>query len=295
MSHQGCRPRSANVSSPKSWVRRHPTARRRPARHLARSVIRGARHLPAGAASIDPRHPSVPQRRSLPVSCLDAHGSSRLYRANHAGSRALARRTSPRVTTSIFSTMGECNGKVRSTPTAVGNLANGVGLTGSGTGAGNHDALEHLHTGLVAFDDLHVNLHGVAGAEFGNVVAQRGGVDGIEVFIVASLPASATSRPRLCGVEPSSCVPCGRRRTGRPSVPHPPRTPANGRLGQGEARSALGVGEVGAPGTRSFLGLLSAPCVDPHDHRTAASGTSGPARWAVWWTGPSRAAIVDLC
>ena len=63
---------------------------------------------------------------------------------------------------------------------AVGNLANGVGLTGSGTGAGDHDALEHLHTGLVAFDDLHVNLHSVASAEVGNVVAQRGGVDGIE-------------------------------------------------------------------------------------------------------------------
>ncbi len=63
---------------------------------------------------------------------------------------------------------------------AVRNLANGVGLTGSGTGAGDHDALEHLHTGLVAFDDLHVNLHGVASAEVGNVVAQRGGVDGIE-------------------------------------------------------------------------------------------------------------------
>ena len=63
---------------------------------------------------------------------------------------------------------------------AVGNLANGVGLTGSGTGAGDYDALEHLHTGFVAFDDLHVNLHSVASAEVGNVVAQRGGVDGIE-------------------------------------------------------------------------------------------------------------------
>src|SRR5262249_12434970 len=47
----------------------------------------------------------------------------------------------------------------------VRNLADGEGLADAGQVVRDHDALEHLNALLVAFDDLRMDAHGVAGAE----------------------------------------------------------------------------------------------------------------------------------
>src|SRR5690606_5825209 len=55
-------------------------------------------------------------------------------------------------------------------------LAHGERLANTLAVAGEHDPLEHLHTRAVALDDVHVNLHGVAWAELGNVALERRGI-----------------------------------------------------------------------------------------------------------------------
>ena len=47
-------------------------------------------------------------------------------------------------------------------------------------GATEHDTLEDLDARAASFDDVHVHLDGVAGAESGDVAAQGGCVDDIE-------------------------------------------------------------------------------------------------------------------
>src|SRR4029453_3387747 len=54
---------------------------------------------------------------------------------------------------------------------AVGGLPNGEGLTRAGPTPPQHRALEHLDALLVALDDAHVDLHGVAGPEGGHALA----------------------------------------------------------------------------------------------------------------------------
>src|SRR3954447_26409120 len=58
---------------------------------------------------------------------------------------------------------------------AEGDLADREGPADARALDSDHDALEHLDAGAVALDDLDVDLDGVAGAEGGDVVAQRGG------------------------------------------------------------------------------------------------------------------------
>src|SRR5688500_2024971 len=48
-----------------------------------------------------------------------------------------------------------------------GNLADGEGLANAVTLAAQDEALEHLDAGVLAFDDVHVNLEGVTRAELG--------------------------------------------------------------------------------------------------------------------------------
>ena len=55
---------------------------------------------------------------------------------------------------------------------AEGNLADGERLADAVALAAHHEALEDLDTGVLAFDDVDVNLDGVTGAELGNVAAQ---------------------------------------------------------------------------------------------------------------------------
>ncbi|MNY74316.1 hypothetical protein D3C86_2133160 [compost metagenome] len=61
-----------------------------------------------------------------------------------------------------------------------GHLADGEGLADALALAAQDEALEYLDTGVLAFDDVHVNLEGVTGAERGNIGTQRGCIDGIE-------------------------------------------------------------------------------------------------------------------
>ena len=91
----------------------------------------------------------------------------------------MARRTSPRVTTSILATIGECTGKVRSTPTPKLTLRTVKVSRTAAALAADDDALEHLDPLAVALDHADVHLQGVAGGEVGDVVAQVGAVDEI--------------------------------------------------------------------------------------------------------------------
>src|SRR3954454_4690772 len=59
-------------------------------------------------------------------------------------------------------------------------LAHGEGLADAATLSPDDDALEALDARAVALDDPHVHLHGVPGAEVGDVVAQRRGVEGVQ-------------------------------------------------------------------------------------------------------------------
>src|ERR671911_1329461 len=63
---------------------------------------------------------------------------------------------------------------------AEAHLADGERLTYTRALAADHDALEDLDAAPAALDDLDVDLEGVAGTERGNVVAQAGGVDGVQ-------------------------------------------------------------------------------------------------------------------
>src|SRR3954454_21855962 len=63
---------------------------------------------------------------------------------------------------------------------AEADLAHGEGLADAAALATQDDALEDLDAGAVALDDPHVHLHGVPGAEVGDVVAERRGVEGVQ-------------------------------------------------------------------------------------------------------------------
>src|SRR6476659_156443 len=63
---------------------------------------------------------------------------------------------------------------------AEGDLADGEGFADAVALAAQDEALEDLDAGVLAFDDVHVNLEGVTRAELGNVSAQRGCIYGIE-------------------------------------------------------------------------------------------------------------------
>src|SRR5688572_15764493 len=69
-------------------------------------------------------------------------------------------------------------------------LAHREGLTDALVLAGDHDALEHLNTRARAFDDVHVHLDGVTGAEVGDVRPERSGVDVVEDVHGNSLSAT---------------------------------------------------------------------------------------------------------
>src|SRR4029453_4563257 len=56
---------------------------------------------------------------------------------------------------------------------AEGNLADGEGLADTLALAAKDEALENLDTGVLAFDDVHVNLEGVTRTELRNIVTQR--------------------------------------------------------------------------------------------------------------------------
>ena len=60
------------------------------------------------------------------------------------------------------------------------NLTNRKGLTDATVLTADNNTLENLNTGLVTLNDLHVNVHSVAGAEFRNIVAQLCGIDLIQ-------------------------------------------------------------------------------------------------------------------
>ena len=60
---------------------------------------------------------------------------------------------------------------------AEADLADREGLAQAAAVTADDDTLEDLDAGAGALDDLHVDLHGVAGTEVGDVGAQRGCVD----------------------------------------------------------------------------------------------------------------------
>ena len=59
---------------------------------------------------------------------------------------------------------------------AVGDLADREVLVDAGAGAADDDALVGLGADVIALDDLHHHLDGVAGAEFGHAALRRDGV-----------------------------------------------------------------------------------------------------------------------
>ncbi|VXB15296.1 hypothetical protein ARTHRO9V_120049 [Arthrobacter sp. 9V] len=61
-----------------------------------------------------------------------------------------------------------------------GNLAHGEGFANAVTLAAQDEALEYLDTGVLAFDDVDVNLEGVARTELRNIITQRGCIYAIE-------------------------------------------------------------------------------------------------------------------
>ncbi len=84
----------------------------------------------------------------------------------------MARRTSPRLTTSSLATVGVCKRERALDADAVAQLAHGVGLVQAATLAGDHVALEHLDTFLATLDDADVHLDLVARRERREVVTQ---------------------------------------------------------------------------------------------------------------------------
>src|SRR5215212_3397466 len=63
---------------------------------------------------------------------------------------------------------------------AEADLAHGEGLADAAALTADDDALEDLDARAVALDHADVDLHGVPGAEVGDVVAQRRGVEGVQ-------------------------------------------------------------------------------------------------------------------
>jgi len=79
------------------------------------------------------------------------------------GGNELARRTRPARTTSIELIIGECNGKIRSTPISEANPANGETGTGERSAAAHHHALELLDAFFIrAFFQAHIHPDGVS-------------------------------------------------------------------------------------------------------------------------------------
>ena len=60
------------------------------------------------------------------------------------------------------------------------NLANGEGLAHTRALTANNEALENLHTAVLTFNNIHVNVEGVTGGELGNVVTKGLLVDKVE-------------------------------------------------------------------------------------------------------------------
>ena len=77
----------------------------------------------------------------------------------------MARRTSPRAATSIFSILGECTGNVRSTPTPNDCLRTVNVSRAPGALALDDDPLEDLGTAAGALHDLEMDPHAVARLE----------------------------------------------------------------------------------------------------------------------------------
>ena len=91
----------------------------------------------------------------------------------------MARRTSPRAATSIFSIFGECSGNVRSTPTPKDCLRT-VKVSRSAVAlALDDDALEDLGAAARALDDLEVDADAVAGVELRDA-AQLGALEAFD-------------------------------------------------------------------------------------------------------------------
>ena len=84
----------------------------------------------------------------------------------------MARRTSPRVTTSILAMVGRVHREGALDADAVADLADGEGLAEARALAADDGALEDLDALLGALDDPHVDLQRVAGSEVGDVVPQ---------------------------------------------------------------------------------------------------------------------------
>jgi hypothetical protein len=61
-----------------------------------------------------------------------------------------------------------------------GDLADREGFANAVTLATQDEALEDLDAGVLAFNDVHVNLDGVTRAELGNIVTQRSCIYAIE-------------------------------------------------------------------------------------------------------------------
>ena len=61
-----------------------------------------------------------------------------------------------------------------------GHLTDGEGLANAAILATDYDTFEDLHTGLVTFDNLHVNVKGIAGTEIRNIIAQLCCIDRVK-------------------------------------------------------------------------------------------------------------------
>lgn len=81
-----------------------------------------------------------------------------------------------------------------------GNLTDCEGFTDSVTATSDDDTLEDLDTASATFDDVYVNLDGVADSEVGDVALQRRCVNGIKLLHDDSLSALASGRLRGCSV-----------------------------------------------------------------------------------------------
>ena len=94
----------------------------------------------------------------------------------------MARRTSPRLTTSIFVHRRGVQRERALDAHAVAQLADRVGLLQPAALAADHVALEHLDPLLAALDHADVHLELVAGCEVGDIGAQRLVVDEVGGF-----------------------------------------------------------------------------------------------------------------
>ena len=65
---------------------------------------------------------------------------------------------------------------------AVGDLADGEALVEAAAGTGDAHALVGLHAGPLAFDDLDIDLEGVAGLEIRHLLAEAGDLLAIELL-----------------------------------------------------------------------------------------------------------------